>query len=221
MRLSIIVPAYNENKTITDVINALKSLNIDKEIIIVDDGSTDDTRKVLSGLNGVQVIFHEKNQGKGAAIQTGLVAASGDVVLIQDADLEYNPQDIPSLVKRFSQGDVDAVFGSRFLKENPNIYKRYLFGNKFLTFLINLLYGSSYTDTYTGYKMIKRDVFKTLNVSSSRYEMEAEISIKLKKLGYKVEEVPINYKPRTLKEGKKIGWRDALLGIATILKLLG
>jgi glycosyltransferase involved in cell wall biosynthesis len=219
VKLSIIIPAFNEAATIKDVIDAVKALKIDKEIIVVDDGSTDGTREILNKTPDIKAVFHEKNAGKGAAIRTGLVYAAGDAVCIQDADLEYDPADIPSLLERLEKGGVDAVFGSRFLKENPNIYRRYLLGNKFITWLINLLFGTSYTDTYTGYKLIKKNVFDTLSVRSWRYEMEAEISIKLKKMGYKVVELPINYRPRTLKEGKKIGWPDALKGALTALRL--
>lgn len=224
MKLTILVPVYNEKNTVLAVVNKLNNLEIDKEIIIIDDGSTDGTREILSSIkhpaSSIKIAFHEKNQGKGRAIQTGLKYATGDVVCIQDADMEYNPEQIPDLMLPFNDNNIDAVFGSRFLKPNPNLYKRYLLGNKFLTWLINLLYGSKYTDTYTGYKFIRRDIFNKLNLQSSSFEVEAEISIKLKKIGARTIELPISYFPRSLEEGKKIKFKDALKGLWTIICLL-
>jgi len=221
--LSIIVPVYNEKDTIEEILKKLDKLPIDKEILVVDDGSNDGSRQLISNLksqiSNIKIIFHEKNLGKGGAIQTGLKNSSGDVICIQDADLEYDCNEIPKLFDRFKDNSVDAVFGSRFLKANPNIYKRFLLGNKFLTFLTNLLHGAHYTDTYTCYKLIKKDVFSKLKIVSFRYEMEAEISIKLKKMNFKVVEEPISYVPRTLAQGKKIGWKDAVRGVWTIIKL--
>jgi len=226
MKLSIIVPVYNEKNTVEEILGKLSALAIDKEIIVVDDGSTDGTREIISNLKlqisqphtGLKVIFHEKNLGKGGAIQTGLKNSAGDVICIQDADLEYDCNEIPRLFARFADASISAVYGSRFLKPNPNIYRIFLMGNKFLTFLTNLLYGTSYTDTYTCYKLIKKDVFEKLKIKSFRYEMEAEISIKLHKLGCKVVEEPISYHPRRLEEGKKIGLKDAFKGVWTIIK---
>lgn len=226
MKLSIIIPVYNENNTIEDVINRTLKLSIkNKEIIVVDDGSTDGTREILdkyrinNNNSELKIVMHDRNYGKGIAIQTGLKHTTGDIVCIQDADLEYNPDQIPKLLLEFiNNPDIDAVFGSRFLKENPNIYKRYLWGNKFITFLINLFYSSKYTDSYTCYKLIKSNVLKKLNLESKRFEVEAEISIKLAKMRYKIKELPIDYNPRTLQQGKKIGFKDAIKGILTILK---
>lgn len=219
MKLSILVPVFNEKETIKKVIDILEKLPIDKELIVIDDGSTDGTREMLSGIaKQARVVFHEKNQGKGRAILTGLGYASGDVICIQDADLEYDPNEIPGLLKGFDEPGIDAVFGSRFLKSNPNRYRRYLLGNKFLTGLINLFYGTRYTDSYTCYKLIKRDVLNSIGLKSSGFEMEAEISIKLAKLKYRVKEIPINYFPRTIDEGKKIGWMDAVKGVISVLK---
>ncbi|MBU0952406.1 MAG: glycosyltransferase family 2 protein [Elusimicrobia bacterium] len=223
MKLSIIVPVYNEKDTIEEILKKLDKLPIDKEILVVDDGSNDGSRQLISNLksqiSNIKIIFHEKNLGKGGAIQTGLKNSSGDVICIQDADLEYDCNEIPKLFDKFKDNSIDAVFGSRFLKANPNIYKRFLLGNKFLTFLTNLLHGTHYTDTYTCYKLIKKDVFSKLKIVSFRYEMEAEISIKLKKMNFKVVEEPISYAPRTLAQGKKIGWKDAVRGVWTIIKL--
>jgi len=223
LKLSIIVPVYNEKDTIEEILKKLDKLPIDKEILVVDDGSNDGSRQLISNLksqiSNIKIIFHEKNLGKGGAIQTGLKNSSGDVICIQDADLEYDCNEIPKLFDKFKDNSIDAVFGSRFLKANPNIYKRFLLGNKFLTFLTNLLHGTHYTDTYTCYKLIKKDVFSKLKIVSFRYEMEAEISIKLKKMNFKVVEEPISYAPRTLAQGKKIGWKDAVRGVWTIIKL--
>jgi len=222
MKISILVPVYNEENTVKELLNKLLNLNIEqKEIIVIDDGSTDNTKNILLNFNNnyVKIIYHNKNQGKGKAIQTGLEIATGDIIAIQDADLEYAPEQLVELLKVFdSDSSIDAVYGSRFLKKNPNIYKRFLLGNKFLTYLINFLYNSNYTDTYTCYKLIKRDIMKKLNLKSKRYEIEAEISIKLAKQKCKIIEIPICYNPRTIKQGKKIGFKDAIKGIITILK---
>lgn len=239
MKLSIIVPVYNEEKTIEKVIEKLRCLNADRELVIVDDGSTDGTRDVLkriaagasgtvgtsgdastSGAAGLRVVFHEKNRGKGEAVRTGAANSTGDIICIQDADLEYDPSEIIKLIDGFKDAGVSAVFGSRFLKDNPNIYKRYLWGNKLLTGLINLFYGSHYTDTYTCYKLLRREVFDKLDLNSRRYEIEAEISIKLKKGSFRVIEMPITYVPRSIEDGKKINWKDAMKGVWTIIKWL-
>jgi len=222
LKVTILVPVYNEEKTLMSVLSEIEKLQIDKEIIVINDGSTDGTKEILGSLQNkdIRVIHHSENLGKGKAIQTGLRYSTGDVVAIQDADLEYRPSQIVELLKGFENPDVDAVYGSRFLKKNPNLYKRYLLGNKFLTFLINLFYGSSYTDSYTCYKLIKRDVFQKLSLESSRFEIEAEISIKLKKIGARILEIPIDYSPRSIEEGKKIGFKDALRGILTIIKFI-
>ncbi len=222
MKVTILVPVYNEEKTLPIVLSKLEELKIDKEIIVIDDGSTDRTKEILENVSknnrDIKIIHHQKNQGKGKAIQTGLEYSTGDVVVIQDADIEYDPLQILTLLKGFEDTSVDAIYGSRFLKKNPNIYKRYLIGNKFLTLMINLIYGSNYTDSYTCYKLIKRDIFEKLKLESSRFEIEAEISIKLKKIGAKVIEIPIDYSPRRIEEGKKIGFKDALKGFFTIIR---
>ena len=233
MKLSIIVPVYNEEKTIGKVLEILSNLrfslhNLEKEIIVVDDGSTDATRDILSRLRtsdighrtlDLKIIFHERNQGKGMAIRTGLKEATGEVVTIQDADLEYNPQELEKLLPPIVKNNVEVVYGSRFLQENPTLYRRYYWGNKFLSFLISVLYGVKVTDAYTGYKMFKKEVLKNIKLTSKRFEFEAEITCKLLKNGYKILEIPISYQPRSLKEGKKIFWKDGFLGIWTILRI--
>ena len=191
MKISIIVPVYNEEKTVAEVLEVLEKLQVEKEIIVVDDGSIDGTRGILDGIAGkyhdIKLVFHEVNKGKGGAIHTGIENMSGDIMCIQDADLEYDPNEIPVLLKSFEEDpSLDAVYGSRFMRKNPNIYRRFLLGNKVLTGLTNLLHGTRYTDSYTCYKFIKKDVVKKLDIRSTGFEMEAEISIKLKKMGFKV-----------------------------------
>lgn len=230
MKLSIIVPVYNEEKTIEKVLEILSNLrfslhNLEKEIIIVDDGSTDRTREMLLKSNvqspRCKVIFHEENQGKGMAIRTGLKEATGEVVTIQDADLEYNPQELEKLLLPIIKNNVEVVYGSRFLQENPTLYHRYYWGNKFLSFLISVLYGAKITDAYTCYKVFKKEALENIKLTSKRFEFEAEITCKLLKKGHKILEIPISYKPRSLESGKKISWKDGLLGICTILKIWG
>lgn len=224
MKLSLVIPVYKERETIKEVIKRVSALPIEKEIIIVDDGLIDGTRELLKKLMGsmeysnLKILFHEINMGKGSAIRSALEVASGDLICIQDVDLEYEPFEILELIKRFEDNSVDAVYGSRLLKYNPVIYKRYLWGNKFITFLINLLYNSNYTDTYTYYKLIRKDVMKSLRLQSKRFEIEAEISIKLAKNKKKVVEMPISYIPRSIKAGKKIKFKDAVKGILQIIK---
>jgi len=220
MKLSVIVPVFNEENTIEKIIDRVKKVNIDKEIIIVDDGSTDGTREVLEKWKdeNIRVIHHRRNQGKGSAIRTAIPYIEGEVVVIQDADLEYNPEDYYRLIEPILQGKAKIVYGSRFLKFNKPIYLRFLLGNKFLTWLINMLYHSRITDSYTCYKAFETDVLRNLTLRAKRFEFEAEVTVKLLKKGYELHEVPISYSPRTLREGKKINWKDALLGILTILK---
>lgn len=220
MKVSILIPVYNEIDTLPIIIEKTKNIPIQKEILIIDDGSNDGTEKILKNLKNenIKTIFHEKNRGKGSAIKTGLKYSTGDIIVIQDADLEYEPSLIPNLTKFIIDGTADVVFGSRFLQKNPNIYKIYLLGNFFLTFLINLLYGTKYTDTYTGYKVFRRDVIEKLSLKSKRFEVEAEICVKLARLNVRFLEVPITYVPRTIAEGKKIKLKDAFIGIFTIFR---
>ncbi len=226
-KLSVIVPVYNEENTITTVLEQiadldLTPLNWGKEIIVIDDGSTDGTREILSKLNFTESVFklisHKKNQGKGAAIKTGLKEATGEVIAIQDADLEYNPQELKKLLRALIENNIEVVYGSRFLQNNPTIYKRYAWGNKILSLLISFLYWVMITDAYTCYKMFKKGVVDNLNLESKGFEFEAEITCKLLKRRRNIFEVPISYQPRSLEAGKKISWRDAFLGIWTVFK---
>jgi len=220
MKLSVIMPVFNEENTIEEIIDRVKKVDVDKQIIIVDDGSTDRTREILKNLQdeNIRVIYHTRNQGKGSAIRTAIPYIEGEATIIQDADLEYDPQDYHRLSRPILEGKAKIVYGSRLLRFNKPIYLRFLLGNKFLTWLINVLYHSRITDSYTCYKAFQTDVLRSLPLRAKRFEFEAEITVKLLKKGYQLYEVPISYSPRTLREGKKIGWRDALLGILTILK---
>jgi len=222
--ISIIIPAFNEERTILEVLQKVLSLPLNKEVIVVDDGSTDGTSLLLREIektwvySNLRILFHDRNKGKGSAIKTALEVASGDIICVQDADLEYEPYQLIELLKYFEDPSIEVVYGSRFLKNNPVIYRTFYWGNKLLTFMINLLYGAKYTDAYTCYKLIRRDVMKNLNLESNGFEVEAEISVKLAKSNKKVIEVPISYTPRKIEEGKKIKLKDALKGILTILR---
>ena len=226
MKLSIIIPVYNEEKTILKVISKVKNqkLNkIKKEIIIVDDFSKDGTGKILSGLKNkdIKIFFHEKNQGKGAAIRTGLRHATGDVILIQDADLEYDPKEYPKLLKPIMDGKAKVVYGSRIeaiRRKIESMYKLHYFGNVFLTIVTNVLYGSKITDMETGYKLFRREVIKNIRLRARRFDFEPEITAKILKRGYRIEEIPIDFTGRKFREGKKITWRDGIKALLYLIK---
>lgn len=221
LKLSVIVPVFNEEKTINKVINKILSANFpfEFEIIIVNDGSTDNTYKILDRIKNekIKIINFKKNYGKGFAIKTGIENCSGDVVIVQDADLEYNPKEIKKLYFRVDKNH-KVVYGSRFLGSIYGMKPCNFLANKFLTLLINIIYGSNLTDTQTCYKCIHRDIFRDLNLFSNGFEIESEITSKILKKGYKIKEVPIKYKARTRKEGKKIGWKDGFKNIYVIFK---
>ncbi len=217
-KLSIIVPVYNEEKTIERVIKELKELNIEKEIIVVDDGSTDSTSKILKGIKGIKVIAHEKNLGKGAAVATGIKHARGDAILIQDADLEYKPKDIPKMVKALEKFDADAIFGYRFLRRRGKRLLLHDLGNAFLSFATSLLFLRSVPDMETGYKLVKTRFLKNLKLRARRFEIEPEITAKLLKQGCKIKFVPIEFEARGFEEGKKIRVWDGFLAFLTLLK---
>lgn len=226
MRLTIIIPVYNEEKTIGKVIDKLLGVKLPyrKEIIIVDDGSTDGTKKRIKKTQNtsIKTIFHKHNQGKGAAIQSGIKKATGDYILIQDADLEYNPQEIPQLLNALKRGikkDSVAVYGSRFIKGNATIPPLYLLGNKVLTAITNMLYGTRLTDMETGYKLVPVSFFKKIKLTSHRFDIEPEITIKLIKNKVRIIEVPISYKGRTHLGGKKLTVNDAFGALKTLLYL--
>ena len=227
MKTTIIIPSYNEIRTLPDVLRALSGVALEKEVIVVDDGSRDGTREWLDKAVSakefpyeLKVIKHEKNTGKGGALITGFGAASGDIVIVQDADLEYDPGYIPSVVKPIEEGRADAVFGSRFISGKFETYNMlYLWGNLFLTFLVNLFFGAKMTDSYTCYKAFRTPLLKKMRLVSAGFEIEAELSCKTAFMGLRFEELSIVYAPRSRQEGKKINYRDAIKGVLKILKL--
>ncbi|MDP2945990.1 MAG: glycosyltransferase family 2 protein [bacterium] len=222
-KLSVIIPVFNEEKTIEKVINTVWQQpleNWEKEIIVVNDCSTDNTGKILDDLKNkfdFILLKHQKNSGKGTAIKTALSRATGGYVIVQDADLEYNPADWPKMLKELENPKIKVVFGSREMNSKRRGYFHYVLGVRFLTFLTNRLFGGNLTDIYTCYKLISSELIKSLNLSSSGFEIEAEITTKILKRGIKIKEVPINYFPRSFKEGKKIRIYDGLIGVWTIL----
>ncbi len=226
MKLSIIIPAYNEEKNILEVINKVKRVNlgsITKEIIIIDDFSTDNTRKLLSELKdtSLKIFFHQKNQGKGAAIRTGLKHTTGDIILIQDADLEYDPAEYPKLLQPIIENKTKVVYGSRLeaiRKNQKNMYKLHYIGNAFLTSMTNLLYGAKITDMETCYKIFRKEVIKEMKLKAKRFDFEPEITAKILKKGYKIKEIPINFVGRTFNEGKKITWEDGIKALYYLIK---
>lgn len=234
MRVSVLVPVYNELATLPEILRRLVATDFPKEVICIDDGSTDGSRQFLEQLqkqgwealpqvqlkniNELKVVYQPRNTGKGAALRRGIDEASGDIITIQDADLEYDPLDYRGLLDVARRDNARAVFGSRFLRPNPNLYRRFLWGNRLITAWINGLTGARYTDTYTCYKLIETDLFRGLALEARGFEMEAEICVKLAARGVFPTEVPIHYKPRRVEEGKKIGWRDFFKGVFAALK---
>lgn len=221
MKLSIIIPTYNEAENLPEVIRNLHGVDIDleKEIIIVDDGSTDGSRQLLENLeeSNIRTYYHSENRGKGCAVRTGISFVSGDIVLIQDADLEYDPKDYPQLIKPIVEGNTAVVYGSRRLSKSPVSYSRYLWGSWFLTRVANLLFSSGLTDLYTCYKVFRTDVIQSLDLKCRGFEFCAEVTAKLSNRHIEITEVPISYYPRSFSEGKKIRWHDGLVGLWTLI----
>jgi glycosyltransferase involved in cell wall biosynthesis len=222
MKISILIPVYNEVKTIEEIIHRVQSINIAEEIVVVDDGSTDCTRDVLAKLNGhgpVRVIFHDKNQGKGAAVRTAIKNAKGDILIVQDADLEYDPRDIPSLLVPIYEEIADVVFGSRFLggPRRPILFWN-MVANKILTLVTNVLYNNILTDMETGYKVFRREVVADMPLHARRFEFEPEFTAKVLKRKVRIFEVPITFNPRDYSEGKKIKMKDAFIALWTLIK---
>ena len=227
--LSVVIPVYNEAASIGRIIEAVlaSDCGLDKELVIVDDCSSDGTREVLQEIErelrdagiSMKLLFHERNQGKGAALRTGLTQAGGDVVLIQDADLEYDPQDYPVLLQPILDGRADVVFGNRF-HGGPHrvLYFWHFQANRFLTFFCNLLTNLNLGDMEVGYKVFRRDVIGRLELKSNRFGFEPEVTIKTAKLGARIYEVPIAYHGRTYEEGKKIGWKDGAAALWHMMK---
>jgi glycosyltransferase involved in cell wall biosynthesis len=215
VKLSVIIPVYNERDHIRDIIAAVQAEPTAKEIIVVDDWSTDGTRELLKDKGELTVLFHDRNMGKGAAIRSGLKAATGDIVIIQDADLEYSPREYGKLLKPISEGKTRVVYGSRFLGRGEFLTASY-YANRTLTLLTNLLFGSHLTDMETCYKLVQIDLLRSLDLTSSRFEIEPEITCKILKQRETILEVPITYKGRT--KGKKIGPKDGIQALWNLLK---
>ena len=221
MKLSVVVPVYNEKRTLEEILKRVKAVDIEKEIIVVDDGSTDGTREILKNIqeDGISIYYHDKNKGKGAALKTGFKHVSGDIVIIQDADLEYDPIEYPALIEPIKKGLADVVYGSRLSGGQPQ--RVYMFwhklGNTFLTLLTNFLYNATLTDMETGYKVFKSGITKNLSIKSRGFSVEPEMTAKIFKRKYRVYEVPISYYGRTYEEGKKITWRQGFSAIWTLL----
>jgi len=224
MRISIVIPCYNEAKTIRALVDQVRASPLpDKEIIIVDDGSRDGSRDVLRSQIAPlvdKIIYHEVNRGKGAALRTGFAAATGDVVIPQDADLEYNPAEYPNLLQPIIDGKADVVFGSRFMGGQAHrvLYFWHMVGNKFLTLLSNMFTNLNLTDMETCYKVCRRDVLRKITIEEERFGFEPELTAKLSKLNVVIYEVGISYSGRTYAEGKKIGWRDGFRALWAIVK---
>ncbi len=229
MKLSIIIPVYNEEKTVAGVLKRIGEVklqnSLQKEIIVVSDGSTDNTNKILSRYKSIKFYKHPKNLGKGAAVRTGIKYATGDLIIIQDADLEYNPDDYSRLLMPILKDKAVVVYGSRLINYPLRLWGKkktllpiHLVANKFLTFFTNMLYLSNLTDMETGYKLFKKEILGQLSLRSDKFDFEAEVTAKILKSKIPIIEVPIIVKPRTYKEGKKIGWKDGFSAIWALIK---
>jgi dolichol-phosphate mannosyltransferase len=222
MKLSVIIPVYNEKKTILEIVRQVKAVDLDKEILIVDDGSTDGTKEQLKSLEGdaeVRIFYHDTNRGKGSAIRTALEHVQGDLVIVQDADLEYDPQDYIKLVRPILEGKTQVVYGSRYLsKENLLPFTKFRMGVLLLNWLVKLLFGFNITDEATCYKVFKTELLKNLPLKCKKFEFCPEVTAKILKRGYRIIEIPISYSYRTVSEGKKIGWKDGLSAVLTLIK---
>jgi len=222
MKLSVIIPVYNEVESIKVILKRVQDTKLAKEILVVDDGSQDGTREVLKkldGKNNVRVILHERNKGKGAAVRTGMEAAKGDILLIQDADLEYDPRDIPELLKPITEGIADVVYGSRFLGRAHRVAMFWhMVANRMLTFMTNILYNTILTDMETGYKVFRREVIEGIVIHANSFDFEPEFTAKVLKRNYRIFEVPITFNPRDYSQGKKIKLYDAFEAVWTLMK---
>ncbi len=227
-RLSVVIPVLNEEKTIEKLIQKVQRVSLpglEKEIVVVDDGSRDQTREILKQIQGIRYFFHEKNRGKGAALKTGIAHSTGDVLLLQDADLEYKPEDYPALVRPILKGDFQFVMGSRFLLEKPKFFTKsgapffsHYLGNHMIIWLTNFLYGQQNTDYEGCYKVFTRSLIQSIPIKADGFAFDNELICKSLRRGFKIAEVAIHYEPRLYSQGKKIKWQDGVLMLWTILK---
>lgn len=222
LKLSVVIPVYNEANHIQEILKRVRATKLAWEIVIVDDGSLDGTRDILRALKDkdrLRVILHDKNQGKGAAVRTGLQAARGDIILIQDADLEYNPHDYPTLLAPINDGTADVVYGSRFLGGPRRVVMFWhMIANQMLTFMTNILYDTILSDMETGYKVFRREVVENMRLRANRFDFEPEFTAKILKRHFRIYEVPISFNPRDYSQGKKIKLRDAFEAVWALLK---
>ena len=220
-KVSVLIPVFNEKESLIQILSKIENVNfgLEKEIILIDDFSTDGTRDLYKNINH-KILYHDKNKGKGAALRTGIKEATGDIIIIQDADLEYNPDDYKPIIDLIKNGEADVVYGSRFL--NSNNSKNFLIlsylANRFLTFLTRILFNTTLTDMETCYKAFRADIIKSVTIISDRYDFEPEITAKILKKGIRFKELPISYNARTTKEGKKINWKDGVQAIFALIK---
>jgi glycosyltransferase involved in cell wall biosynthesis len=223
LKLSIIIPVYNEEATFEEIVNRVRATGLAHEIIVVDDGSTDASPAILTRLQNsaqppLRLFRHEQNRGKGAAMRTGLAAVTGDLVLVQDADLEYDPADYAALLAPFADPSVQVVYGSRNLRRNPKSSLAFYWGGRLLSWIANWLYGSHITDEATGYKVIKTELLRDMGLETDGFEFCPEVTAKLLQRNVVIHEVPISYDPRSWEEGKKIQWYDGAIAIWTLIK---
>ncbi len=222
IRLSVIIPCYNEVNTVAEIIRRVRAVKLAHEIIVVDDGSTDGTREVLAQIDpgdDLKIIYHPHNMGKGAAVRTGFQNATGDVFLIQDADLEYDPREYPVLLRPIEEGIAKVVYGSRFLGgPRKAMFFWNMVANRTLTFITNLLYNAILSDMETCYKVFRAEVIRDIPLRSRRFDFEPEVTAKILKRGYRIYEVPISYNGREWYEGKKISWKDGVIALWTLLR---
>lgn len=226
--LSIVIPVFNEKKTINEIIKRVENVKIPKvkkEVIIVDDGSTDGTKEILKRINKHKILFHKKNAGKGSAVLTGIKHSIGTIIVIQDADLEYDPKEFRKLIVPILKKEYSVVYGSRLLGKKEKLFGKnktliptHYIGNKILSLCTRIIYFSQITDMETGYKMFRKEVIKNIKLKSRRFDLEPEITSKILRQGYKILEIPIKFNPRNFTEGKKITWKDGLIALCCLIK---
>jgi len=223
LKVSVLIPVYNEVSTLARVVERVMAVDMEKEVLIIDDGSTDGTWEVIQELatrwpGVVKPLRHERNRGKGAALRTAIPHITGEVVITQDADLEYDPTDYPRLLAPFASPEVQVVYGSRNLQRNPRSSWTFYWGGRLLSWLVNLLYGARITDEATGYKAFRADLFRSLQWEADGFEFCPEVTAKILRRGIRIHEVPISYRPRSHEEGKKIHWRDGIVAVWTLVR---